>query len=177
MNAGVHIKKVLLFYSADWELWKILGAGFALLFSVLIKVIFPAVVLVVLVLLDMRFGIKKHIKRRVEKGDIPKSQRSFKNIRSGGVRRTFSKIADYLIVVMAFIAFEGLLEYMEVNVKYHNFTLSNLMVFLLCLNELKSIDENLKELRGIGLLKSAFDFVLRRKSVNEIILDKNEESN
>lgn len=169
MNAGMHIKKVLLFYSSNWELWKVLSTGGALLLSIVLKVVFPVLLLVVLILLDMRLGIKKSIKHRKEKGEVVKSERSYHNVRSDGLRRTFSKMADYAVIILVAIVFEGVLEHMGINIKYDNFTLSNLIVLLLCITELKSVDENIKELQNISLLKSIIDFVFRRKSVSEII--------
>lgn len=175
MNAGMHIKKVLLFYSTNWELWKVLSTGGALLLSIVLKVVFPALLLIVLILLDMRLGIKKSIKRRKEKGEVLKSERSYRNIRSDGVRKTFNKTADYIVVIIVVIVFEAVLEYMGVNVNYNNFTLSNLIVLLLCITELKSVDENIKELHNISLLKSVIDFVFRRKSVSEIVNSRENE--
>lgn len=175
MNAGIHIKKVLLFYSTHWEIWKVIGAGGAILLSVLLKVVFPAILLIVLIVLDMRLGIKKYIKRRKEQGLEVKSERSYKNIRSYGIRRTWNKTADYVVVIMVFIVFEALLQYMGLNITYNNFTVSNLIVLLLCLTELKSVDENIRELHGISFFKSVIDFVFRKKSVAEIISEKENE--
>ncbi len=170
MNAGIHIKKVIMFYCTDWELWKVLGASIALLLSILLKVIFPAIGLLLLVLLDMRFGVKKYVKSQKDNGVELKSERSYRNIQSGGVRKTFSKIGDYLTVILVFVIFEAILEYMGVNLKYQNFTLSNFVVLLLCINELKSLDENIRKLQGISLLRSVLDFVFRRKPVSEKLL-------
>ncbi len=176
MNTGIHIKKVLLFYLHDWELWKVLGAAFALLLSILVKVIFPATGLLMLILLDTRLGIKKHIKKEKSKGVVLKSERSIMNLQSVGLRKTFSKIADYLIVILIFVFFEGILEYMGVNVKYNNFTVSNFVVLLLCLTELKSVDENIKELHNISLYQRINDFIFKRKSISEITTDEHNSS-
>ncbi len=175
MNAGIHIKKVILFYCTDWQVWKVLGASAAIILSILLKVIFPAIALLLLIFLDMRFGIKKYVKRQKEKGAALKSERSYRNIRSEGIRRTFSKIADYLTFIIVFIVFESVLEWMGVNMKYGNFDLSNLVVLLLCVTELKSIDENIKELQGISMLQSVIDFVFRRKTVAEIVITREDE--
>ncbi len=141
MNAGIHIKKVILFYCTDWQLWKVLGASMALLLSILLKVVFPAIGLLVLILLDMRLGIKKHIKVQKSEGVNLKSERSYRNMHSSGIRKTFSKIADYVTVILVFVIFEAVLEHLGINIKYNNLTVSNVVVLLLCLVEVKSVDE------------------------------------
>ncbi len=176
MNAGIHIKKVLMFYSTQWELWKVLGTALALLFSILLKVIFPATGLFMLIFLDMRLGIKKHIRKKKATEKL-KSECCFRNIRSEGLRKTFSKIGDYLTVILVFVVFEGVLEYMGVNVKYNNFTISNFVVLLLCLTELKSVDENIRELQNIGIYQKIVDFVFKRKSIREIVAQDDKKSN
>ncbi len=166
-----------MFYCTDWQLWKVLGTSIALVFSILLKVIFPSIGLFLLILLDMRFGVKKYVKKQKDDGMKLKSERSYQNIQSGGVRKTFSKIADYITIILVFVVFEAVLEYMGVNLKYQNFTLSNFIVLLLCINELKSLDENIRYLQGISLLTSVLDFVFRRKSVSEIVKQQQQDEN
>ncbi len=165
-----------MFYCTDWQLWKILGASMAVILSILLKVIFPAFGLLFLILLDMRFGVKKHIKEQKDKGIKLKSESLYRNLQSEGIRKTFSKAADYLIFIIVFIVFEAIIEYMGVHITYNNFTLSNLVVLLLCLTELKSIDENVRTLHNVSILTSVLDFVFRRKNVDEIINNRNDES-
>ncbi len=172
MNTGIHIKKVWMFYSTDFQLWKVLGGVGAIVLSVLLKVLFPAIGLTVLVLLDVRFGIKKFIKNEKEKGVVLKSEHTYRNVHSEGLRRTVSKITDYVIFIIAFVTLETILTDMGVNVSYENFSLSTLVVLLLCLVEVKSIDENFEELYNISILTSVLDFVFRRKSVGEVISEK-----
>ncbi len=166
-----------MFYCTDWQLWKVLGASIAVILSILLKVIFPAIGLLLLILLDMRFGVKKYVKEQKDKGVKLKSESLYRNLQSEGIRKTFSKAADYLIFIIVFIVFEAILEHMEVNLKHHNFTLSNLVVLLLCVTELKSIDENIRELHNVSILTSVLDFVFRRKNLGEIINnDKDDET-
>ncbi len=173
MHSGTHIKTVFLFYCQNWELWKVLSTALAVLLSVILKVLFPTIGLLILVLIDTHFGVKKYIKKQLELGKQLKSERTYKNIQSEGLRKMGSKISDYLIFIVVFVSFESLvLEYMGINITHNNLTVSTVVVMLLCLVEIKSIDENMKKLHGISLYRSIVDFVFRRKSVSEIITEK-----
>ncbi len=172
MNTGIHIKKVLMFYSADFQFWKVLGGVVAIVLSILIKVLFPAIGLIILVLLDVRFGIKKFIKNKKKEGVVLKSEHTYRNVKSEGLRRTISKITDYVIFIIAFMTLEVIMTSMGVNVSYENFSLSTFVVLLLCLVEMKSIDEKFEELYKISILTSVLDFVFRRKSVDKIVSEK-----
>lgn len=177
MNTGMYMRKVAIFYTTNLEIWKVLAVALSALISILINVIVPLLVLLVLILIDMRFGIKKYVKRKNEQGEKLKSNATYKNVKSYGIRRTLAKLADYLFFILVVIAFELLLEHLKINVHFQNVYLSTLTVLLLCIVELKSIDENFRELQGISIMKHLVNFVFRKKSVSEIVNEEMKDEN
>ncbi len=164
-----------MFYSTNFGIWKTLCIAGAILLSIFLRVLFPILGLIILVALDMRFGIKKYVQNEKREGRLLKSEKLHKNIKSGGFRKTLAKSADYVIFIIAFMVLEAIMENMGVNIKYENFSLSTLVVLLLCVTEVKSLDENFEEIYGVKILTSVLDFVFKRKSVSEIITNRDNE--
>lgn len=169
MNAGIYIKKVILFFSTDWEIWKVLSVAGSAVLSLFLSTLVPSIILVVLVLIDMRFGIKKYMKEKETAGEILKSRKPVRNVKSWGIRKTISKLSDYLFIITGVIVFEILLKHLDINIQYEKISISTLAILLLCIVELKSIDENIRELRGVSVITAILDFIFRRKSAKEIL--------
>ncbi len=173
MNLGIHIVKVIEFITTDWDAKKTIGMMIVTLLGLMVNAIFPLIALIILVFVDMRFGIRKHIKKKRDAGEKV-HERSIRNLNSGGMRRTFSKMGDYLFLIIGIVVFEVfVLRHLGVNVERGNLTISTFTIFLLCLIEVKSIDENFMEIRGISILKSISNFFFKK----DILKDINNEDN
>lgn len=173
MNSGNHIRAVYLFYTQDVGVWKVIaGAGMTLL-AMLVNIIPPLLALGVLILIDTRFGIKKYIKRKNKEN---KRILSRENFRSWGIRKMFSKTADYAFIIVASLFMETfVLEHLGINYKYNNLTLTTFTVLAMCLVEIKSINENFYEIHGVSLFKYVLLYFFKKKPVTEILEELNNE--
>ncbi|MDT9499132.1 phage holin family protein [Capnocytophaga canimorsus] len=180
LNSGIHIKKFSIWLFQDWELYKVFSLAFSIFLSIFTSVSVPFLALLALILIDTRFGIKKWMFKQRNKGNANLRRFSFQNIRSWGIRRVLSKIADYVFILAASVILEMLLEYLHLNAKYDHLHLSTLVAFLLCAVELKSIDENVKTIRGISIISAVLNHFLKKNNVKELYeetIKKNDDDN
>lgn len=168
INSGIHIKKFSVWLFQDWELYKVFSLAFSIFLSIFTSVAVPFLALLALILIDTRFGIKKWMCKQKKKGNVTLKKYSFQNIRSWGVRRVLSKIADYVFILAASVILELLLEYLHLNAKYDHLHLSTLVAFLLCAVELKSIDENVKSIRGISVISAVLNYFVKKNNIKEL---------
>ncbi len=173
MNLGIHIIKVIEFITTDWDAKKSIGMMIITLLGLVVNAVFPLIALILLVFADMRFGIRKYVKKKIDNGEKV-NNRSYKNVTSYGVRKTLSKLGDYLFIVAVIVVFEVfVLRHLGINVERGNLTVSTFTILVLCLVEIKSIDENFMEVRGISLLKGVSNFFFKK----DILKDINNEDN
>lgn len=168
LNSGIHIKKFSIWLFQDWELYKVFSLAFSIFLSIFTSVAVPFLALLALILIDTRFGIKKWMFKQRSKGNVNLKRFSFQNIRSWGIRRVLSKIADYVFILAASVILEMLLEYLHLNAKYDHLHLSTLVAFLLCAVELKSIDENVKSIRGLSIISAVVNYFVKRNNIKEL---------
>lgn len=137
--SGFNLQKALLLlaspFLAMWHNYKIMAVG-----------------LLVVMILDLRTGIQVYCKKNNVKIKVLKPK-SWGYIQSAGLRRTMSKLKDYLGVIIAAYFFGHFI--LKEPLDIFGYNLTELMMVVLGAIELWSIGENFKELRGYNI----FDYI------------------
>lgn len=173
MNAMQHIEKFIDWLFFDWRQYKWISLVVSFLGSFFLSISVPLFGLAVLILIDMRFGLKKYIKR--QGGDPNDTRNLFYFLRSGGIRRTLSKAGDYMFIIISVSVFEWVLQHLGINLTLENIRLTNIIIFLLCSVELKSIDENIQEIRGLSIVSRLIDLIYKKLGLEDITPRKKQE--
>ncbi len=152
MNTGTYIRKFFMFFTANIDLSKIIGLMISALMAELINTLPLIIALVILMLIDLRFGVKKWIKKEQKAGR--KVNRFFiLNFNSDGMRKTLSKGTDYFWMIICAVVFEILvLQHLDIKIQWRNLNIPSLMIAIMCFVEIWSIGENYKELRGYNIV-------------------------
>ena len=122
----------------------------------------PVIALVALILIDLAFGISVSIKKEKAKD---KKKSIFRIIKSSGLRNTFNKIKDYLLLILTVFIFEEVLIGQHIQLFGLTVSFTFATVFALGFIEVKSINENFTELRGVGMLQFIFKLVKSKEGL------------
>ena len=124
----------------------------------------PLFSLLAFMLLDLVTGVTKSYKK------VPKEEQGFSTlwnmVSSKGLRKTFTKSAEYMLVITMFFILEmftfgGPIDFTIPWLNYETY-LTDFVIVILTIIELKSIDENMKEITGNSIgnhLEKATGFV------------------
>jgi hypothetical protein len=129
-------------------------------------------VLLLIVFIDLRFGIKVYCK---DKGKILKIKKpsTWSLLTSSGFRKTFNKIKDYIFLIFAIFLLDKYM--LNIGVLFFNYTLTHLSFIVLSGVELWSIGENFKKIRGYNFLELLHKIIVK-KSLNDAIENLKETS-
>ncbi|WP_062057428.1 hypothetical protein [Aquimarina longa] len=128
--------------------------------------------LISIMIINLRTGIKVYCKENYCKISILKPK-TWEHLKSIGLRKTMSKLKDYILVIIAFFFFENYLLKSPLDIFRYNGT--ELIIVTLGLIEVWSIGENFKKLRGYNIFEYIKNLIIKR-DVQTVIKDITDET-